>query len=327
MRYIIYGAGAIGGTIGARLFQHGHEVLLIARGAHLEAIQKKGLTFRTPLETVDLPIPCYGLPSEIDFQPQDVVFMAMKTQHTLEALDDLRNAAGEDIPVICAQNGVANERLALRRFSRVYAMVVMLPASHMEPGVVHAESKTTTGLLDTGCYPLGTDPVIEEVAEILSASSFSSLADFRVMRWKYAKLLNNLNNSLQALCEPGTEARDISRMMTREALACYEAAGIDCASREEFASRRGDLIQLGSIEGHQRGGGSSWQSIARGTGSIEADYLNGEIVLLGRTHNISTPANLVLQRLANELAGAGAKTGSYSLDKVRQLIIEAGAEF
>jgi 2-dehydropantoate 2-reductase len=229
--------------------------------------------------------------------------------------------------VICAQNGVANERLASRRFSRVYAMVVMLPASHMEPGVVQAESKTATGILDTGCFPSGTDPIIEEVAKTLSSANFSSLADPKVMRYKYAKLLNNLNNALQACCEAGAEGRDISVMMTREALACYEAAGIDCAPRDEFAARRGDLIQVGTIEGQPRAGSSSWQSIARGTGSIEADYLNGEIVLLGRTHNVPTPANMVLQRLANRLAREGAKPGSYSVDEVKNQIIEAGGAF
>ena len=46
-RYVIYGAGAIGGVVGARLHQSGHEVVLIARGAHLEAIQTHGLTLTT----------------------------------------------------------------------------------------------------------------------------------------------------------------------------------------------------------------------------------------------------------------------------------------
>ena len=45
MRFVIYGAGGIGGTIGARLFQHGHDVMLIARGPHLEAIKEPGLMF------------------------------------------------------------------------------------------------------------------------------------------------------------------------------------------------------------------------------------------------------------------------------------------
>ena len=54
MRYIIYGAGAIGGAIGARLFQHSYDVILIARGAHLQAIQQRGLAVESPVETVTL---------------------------------------------------------------------------------------------------------------------------------------------------------------------------------------------------------------------------------------------------------------------------------
>lgn len=327
MRYIIYGAGAIGGTIGARLFQQGQDVVLIARGDHLAAIQQKGLTFRSPVETESLPIPCVGHPSEIDFRPDDIVFMTVKTHQSQVALEALRDAAGDEIPVVCCQNSVANERMALRLFQHVYAMVVMLPASHLEPGVVQTEAVGITGILDAGCYPSGTDELIEGITRTLSNSNFTSQADPKVMRQKYAKLLNNLNNALDALTEARDEAQDISRMLNREALACYEAAGIDCASREEVAKRRGNIVQTAPVSGQPRGGSSSWQSVARGTGSIEADYLNGEIVLLGRLYGVPTPANLVLQRLANRLAKERGKTGSYSVDQVRRLIVEAGGVF
>ncbi len=68
MRYVIYGAGAIGGTIGARLAQHGHDVALIARGPHLEALRDDGLTLRTPDETVTQKIAVAGHPHEIDWR-------------------------------------------------------------------------------------------------------------------------------------------------------------------------------------------------------------------------------------------------------------------
>jgi len=320
MRFIVYGAGGIGGTIGACLFRHGHEVLLIARGQHLKAIQADGLTFRTPSGTSTLPIPCVGHPSGIGFTDRDVVLLTTKSQDTRDALTALRDAAGEDMPVICCQNGVANERMALRRFNRVYGMVVLLPASHMEPGIVHGEGKTTKGILDAGCYPEGKDDTVEAVTSVLSASEFSSRVDSRIMRWKYAKLLMNLGNSLQAVLEPDGDAGDVYRAMTREALDCYEAAGIDCAGRDEFAERRADAIQVGTIEGQTRHGGSSWQSIARGAGSIESDYLNGEIVLLGRLHGIPTPVNRALQVLANRLVREGGKTGSYSVGQIRKEI-------
>jgi 2-dehydropantoate 2-reductase len=80
------------------------------------------------------------------------------------------------------------------------------------------------------------------------------------------------------------------------------------------------LLEMASIEGHARVGGSSLQSILRGTGSIEADYLNGEIVLLGRLYGVPTPANRVLQLLANQLALSKGKPGSLKPEKVRELI-------
>jgi 2-dehydropantoate 2-reductase len=327
MRHIIYGAGSIGGTIGSRLFQNHREVILIVRGDHLKAIQKNGLVFKTPQETVTLPIPCVGHPSEISFKQGDVVYLTMKSHHTRQALEDLRDAARSDIPVICCQNGVDNERMASRRFNRVYAMVVMLPASHLEPGAVQAESMNTTGILDAGCYPSGTDALIEEVTKTLSESHFSAVSNPTIMRFKYAKLLMNLNNSLQALCEPGDQGGDISRMMRQEALSCYKAAGIDCATNEEFAVRRADHIKVAPVDGSRRMGGSSWQSIFRGTGSIESDYLNGEIVLLGHLYGIPTPANSVLQQMAIRLAKEGGKVGSVSLEEVRKQIVKAGENF
>ena len=59
-------------------------------------------------------------------------------------------------------------------------------------------------------------------------------------------------------------------------------------------------------------GGSTWQSLARGH-SLEVDYLNGEIVLLGRQLGIATPVNAALQRVANAAARAGARPGSMTL--------------
>ena len=327
MRHIIYGAGAIGGTIGAKLFQNSQDVILIARGDHLKAIREKGLVLKTPHDTSTLKIPCVGHPSEIVFEKGDVVYLTMKSQHTLDALEALRSAAGAKIPVICCQNGVANERMAARRFENVYAILVILLASHLEPGEVQAESANTIGILDAGCYPFGTDPLIEQVAAILSDSGFSAVAEKRIMRFKYSKLLRNLKNSLVALCGPGDTAGDISQMMATEAMACYEAAGVDCVTNEEMAARRGDHIRLSPAGGLKRLGGSSWQSIFRGTGSIESDYLNGEIALLGKLHGVATPANRALQELSSAFAREGRPAGSMSVEAVRDKIRDAGGTF
>jgi 2-dehydropantoate 2-reductase len=117
MRYIIIGAGAVGGTIGARLLQAGHDVVLTARGAHLDALRRGGLRFATPNGTVTMPVTAVGGPGELSLRADDVLILAVKTQDSAAALDAWAwqpvnggEVAAEVLPVCCAQNGVASER-------------------------------------------------------------------------------------------------------------------------------------------------------------------------------------------------------------------------
>ena len=75
-------------------------------------------------------------------------------------------------------------------------------------------------------------------------------------------------------------------------------------------------VSIKEVPGHEWAGSSSRQSLARGTGSIEADYLNGEIVLLGRLHSVPTPVNELLQREANAAALARLPPGSIPIEVV-----------
>ena len=299
MRFVVHGAGGIGGVIAARLHQSAHDVVAIARGAHLEVWRANGLRLQTPDEDEVLDIPVVGHPNELELGADDVVLLAMKSQDTVAAIADLP----PDVAVVCVQNGVANERECLRRFERVYGICVMCPTSFVEPGIVQAQSSPITGLLDIGRYPVGVDDTAETVAAALRASTFESVPRLDIMRWKHAKLLMNLGNAVQALCEPGG-TKQLNALLRAEGVAALTAAGVPFASDEEDRARRGELMTMRPINGAMRGGGSTWQSFARGTGSIETDHLNGEIVLLGRLHGVPTPANALIQRLANDAAHA-----------------------
>ena len=312
MRYVILGAGAIGGSIGGRLFEHGHDVVLVARGAHQAALASRGLELRDPDRSVKLPIPSVSSPAEVGFKEGDVAVLATKTQHSEFLLIPLAACAPSITPVVCAQNGVENERLALRRFANVQAMCVFMPATHLEPGVVEIPAAPLTGLLDVGRYPAGVDEVSEQLARDLNESSFDSIADPKVMARKYLKLLSNLGNSIEAasgtLEDPAAQA--LWQLAQDEARRCYEAAGIEVADPALDADRREALGKPRPIGGHDRLGGSSWQSLARHTGNVECDWMNGEIVLLGRLHQIPTPANELLQATANRMAAGGIAPGS-----------------
>lgn len=313
MRVVVLGAGGIGGTIGARLHQAGYDVVLIARGPHGEAIRERGLVFETPEERVTLRIPAYSHPSEVTWRDDDVVVLAAKSQDTEAAARDLYTAAG-DIPVVSAQNGVANERTLARWFGGVHGMCVMMPTAHLEPGVVQAHSAGTTGILDLGRFPGGTDDVDEDLASALRASRFECVARPDIMPWKYRKLVNNLGNAVQALCGRGldtSEATEVLALLTGEADAVFAAAGIDPVTDEEDDVRRADHLQLRPIGEEPRAGGSTWQSLTRGSG-IETDFLNGEIALLGRLYDVPTPANAGIQALMARAATTGARPGSMS---------------
>ncbi len=321
-RFVIYGPGAVGGVIAAGLALGGHPVAVIARGVHLEAIRRRGLELRHHGGTDRAEVEAVDAPGALGLGDDDVVILAVKSQHTQTALDALAAAAPPELPVVCAQNGVDNERMAQRRFANVYGMCVYLPGTHLEPGVVIASGSPVFGILDVGRYPRGSDATAARVADALSSSGFRSRTDDAIMRFKYAKLRINTRNALDAACGRDAMQSPLGQRAAREALAVFQAAGIDVASRDEEAARR-DGFSTPPVDGEARGGSSSWQSLARGAGSIEADYLNGEVVMLGRLHGVATPVNETLRRVVNRMAREGRDPGSMALDEVDALVAAA----
>jgi 2-dehydropantoate 2-reductase len=309
VRWVVYGAGAVGGVVGAGLHQSGHDVTLVARGEHLQALREHGLRVERPDDATTHDIPAVDDVASLELTAGDVVLIATKSQHTERVLEHLTAAAPPALPVVCLQNGVENERRVLRHFDHVYGVCVMCPATHLVPGVVVAHRAPVTGILDLGRYPAGTDDVAARLAGSLAAAGFVSEPRPDIMRWKYAKLLLNLANALEVVCGPGNRTGELARRARAEGVACLTAAGIPFVSEDEDRARRADLVPRGGGRG---GGGSSWQSVARGTGDVEADFLNGEIVRLGRAHGVSTPVNAALQRLADDIARRRAAPGSLS---------------
>jgi 2-dehydropantoate 2-reductase len=126
----------------------------------------------------------------------------------------------------------------------------------------------------------------------------------------------NLGNSIEALCGRAERGGELMRRARDGALAVLQTAGIAYVGRDEDRARRADIMTIGEIDGRPRTGGSSWQSLERGTGNIETDHLNGEIVLLGRLHDIPTPTNELLQRRASQAARDHTAPGTVSADEL-----------
>jgi 2-dehydropantoate 2-reductase len=283
-------------VIGARLHLAGHDVTLVARGAHLTRIRADGLRLDTAEGVQEIRAAATDTAAEVDWSADPAVILAVKSHQTESALSDLAGSAPASTPVVCAQNGVANEPAALRRFANTYGITVMLPSQHLEPGLVVQACHPVPGILDIGRFPEGTDDLTDRIAADLRSAGFESVPRADIMAWKYRKLVTNAVGDVSAVLPD--EAEELRPRVRAEAEAVLAAAGVPLVSQEVDLARRGDLLTYRSdVDGPN----SLGQSLARGTPGTEVDQRAGEIVLLGRLHGVPTPANERIQREVHRL--------------------------
>ncbi len=310
MRFVVYGAGAVGGVVAGRLAQAGSPVVLVARGKNLASIRQHGLRMEFPDHVDVVPLETVEAPSEIAWQAHDVILLAVKSQDTEDVLVQLAASAPTESAIVCLQNGVANEPASLRRFANVYGAMVSCPAAHLSPGVVQSFAAPISAVIDIGRYPNGADGVASEIAGAFEAAGLASRVLPDIMSAKRRKLVFNLANALEAIFGGEVDTTTIAARAREEGETVLAAAGLHVMGEDEY-DRRADILNRQALR--LAGGNSSWQSLARGTGRVETDYLNGEIVLLGRMQGTSTPVNELLQRVVTRMAYQGKPPGSYAL--------------
>jgi 2-dehydropantoate 2-reductase len=321
MRFVVYGAGAIGSGFGGHLHRAGYDVLLVGRPAHVERIRERGLTLVTAEHTYTLAVPAVSRARDVGFALEDVVLLCVKSQDTDAAMIEIR-AAGADpssLPILCCQNSITNEPAASRFFRQVYGVLIVVPGIYLEPGVVLNPSEGNAGLVEIGRFPQGADVLCEDVAAALTGASYAASANSEVMAAKGAKMLTNLGNAMGAITDGrGDETRYMGQVRL-EAERCFDAAGVPHEALDRFQARVRAVHRQSPLPEGVRNLGSSWQSLQRGLGTIEADYLNGEIVRLGRLHGVPTPYNEVLQEVASSMAVRREKPGKYDSQDLERL--------
>jgi 2-dehydropantoate 2-reductase len=323
-RYVFVGAGAIGSALGGLLAQRGSTVLLVARGAHAAAMAADGLTLRCPDGTSTIRVPVVTGPEDVRLTVDDVLVLTTKTHQAEAAVEQwadvpvhdhagaVAGSAGELLPIFTALNGVAGEEIALRRFERVFGVCVWFPTVLTEPGEVIVRTRSPRGVFHIGRYGAAAEDadLVDALGAEWGTAGFQVVRADDVMRWKYRKLLANLSNALQALLGDTTGADDVRRAAEDEAGDVLASAGIAYAGDDEVRTAWGGL-SFEPVPGEPAQlGGSSWQSLVRGTGTIETSYLNGEIALLGRRIGRPAPVNAKLTALASHAARVGLRPGS-----------------
>ena len=319
MRFIIYGAGGVGSIMGGHLARTGHDVILIGRPGHVNAINNDGLRLVTPTGTYVLRIPAVISPSQIDFATGDVICLCMKGQDTEPALKDLKKVT-EDVPVLCFQNGVRNEEIANRYFSSVYGVMVRVGAVYLIDGEVTAR-RDPPGWYIIGRYPKGTDEFIEAVAEELRIAGYFVRTPPDVMPYKWGKLMANLGNAVDAITSGDRESMwPIYNAVFQEARDIVRKRGIKWISQEQVAKDWPEITAPLRGQFNTEARSSTWQSLARHQGSVETEFLNGEIVRVAKQSGLQATINEKLVSLSQEMAANHEPPGKYTPVQLSEML-------
>ncbi len=324
MKICVFGAGAIGGYLGAKLAQTDAEVSLIARGPHLEAMQDNGLTLIEENGYVNVDVIASDTASFLG--PQDYVFITLKAHSVPPVLDKIAPLIGPDTTVVSAVNGVPwwyfygldgplkNTRLASvdpgdaqwSTFTpeKTLGCVVYPAAEVVQPGVIrHIEgNRFTLG------EPSGeTSDRARALSKKLIEAGLKAPVRPKIRDEIWVKLWDNLSfnpisalthATLDELCtDPGTRA--LARAMMVEAQAIAEALGVT------FPITVDKRINGAAAVGPHRT--SMWQDLDAGR-PMEIEALVGAVSELGRLVGKPTPmidAVLALIRLRAATAGVG----------------------
>ena len=283
------GAGAVGCYFGGMLARAGHEVVLIARPQHVQAIQQGGLRMDTKTFDERVRLEASSEPSSV--RGAKLVLFCVKSTDTESAGAQMLPYLTPDALVLTLQNGVDNaDRLrGVLPNHEVAAAVVYVATEMAGPGHLKHHGR--------GELVIEPSSASGAVAQALIAAGVPTEVSDNVRGALWAKLIRNCAyNAVSAIAQlpygktvQGEGVKDVMRDVVAECLAVAKAEGVQVPGDVDAAIRKIAETMPSQFS-------STAQDLARGKRS-EIDYLNGLIVKRGEALGINTPANRVLWAL------------------------------
>lgn len=313
-RILIVGAGAVGCSAGAWLTQAGLSVTYLTRGPHGAALAHSGITIHTrerPDDIVHVPAAIAGWHNAPDV---DLVVLAIKTYSLEDAASAVRDRYGDGALIIALQNGIANQQILPRYFSRVVYGVVGYNAWIDAPGVIGCQRR---GPLVLGVLDPALADEARRIASVFNTALSTSYTD-RLEDAAHCKLVINLANSLTTLIDfPAQEPDDFAifqkllSRMTYEGIGIVQAAGYrECrvAGLPPWALIRAGALLPGWLT--RRAFRANVRKMVRNSlaqdvaheqrDTTELDDINGYLIQLADQHGIEAPINRAIYALCKE---------------------------
>ncbi|MDP3797500.1 MAG: 2-dehydropantoate 2-reductase [Polaromonas sp.] len=306
LKVAVMGAGAVGCYFGGMFARAGHDVVLIARPQHVEAIARNGLRMETNTFDEHVRLAASADPGAV--QGANLVLFSVKSTDTEAAGAQIRPHLPADALVLCLQNGVDNaDRLRTVLPQHAVAAAVVYVATEMAgPGHVKHHGRGELVIEPASSASFSS----EAVAQALIAAGVPTEISDNVRGALWAKLiLNCAYNAVSAIAQlpygktvVGEGVKDVMRDVVAECLAVAKAEGVQVPGDVDAAIRKIAETMPSQFS-------STAHALARGKHS-EIDYLNGLIVKRGEALGVATPANRVLWALVKLLEGKQSAAGS-----------------
>ena len=333
MRFVIFGAGAVGGVIGGHLALDKHAVRLVCREDHATAIRSQGgLKMKSATGEYFAALDATPTIDVSSFDPETVVFLCSKSNDTRACVETIARHAPADVPVVCFQNGIGNEAIAAERLSHVFGGVCRMTCSYLHPGQV---SYRKSGRLVVGRYPKGAHTDAKRFGAALTSAGFTTSVSKDIMADKWLKLVLNLHSAVHAVIdERDHDTRafiDIKIALLEEAKRTLKAAKIkakSCDGKDHSIDEMIDALKKPRTPRHESGvrvHNSTWQSLYKKRDVIENAAFHGPIIEMGREHGIITPYNDVVLEIVTRSARDRMGPGQFRAAGVMQMAKDRSA--
>ncbi len=173
MRFVVYGAGAVGSVLGGHLALKKHDVLLVCREPHAKAINDNGgLRMKSATGEYVADLKAVTALGEADLQGDVCVIFTPKSNDTESCVETLAAVAPPDIPIVSFQNGISNEDIIAGTFENVFGGVCRMTCSLLQPGHV---SFRKSGRLIRRQTPAGRPQLSQDAGADLERCGFRGL--------------------------------------------------------------------------------------------------------------------------------------------------------
>jgi 2-dehydropantoate 2-reductase len=330
MNIVVLGAGAVGSVLGGLLALRKHDVLLVCRDHHADAITENGgLRLRSATGDYFAQLRASSSLEAADLDDDACVLITAKSYDTEGCVEQLASLAPSELPIVCFQNGIANEELTASRFENVYGGVCRMTCSMIQGGQA---SFRGFGRVLVGKHPKGSDALAKNLVKAFEDAGCQSCASRNIAADKWLKLAVNTQSTFHAIVDPRDhEANEFYELKVsildeaKKVLKAHKVRPRSCDGKDLTIDEIITELRKPRAPRHSSGmkvRNSTWQNLYLKRDRIENEFFHGPVIEMGRKYGVAVPYNEVALELVTKCHSDQLGPGALRLSDVLAAVDE-----